>query len=327
MTVDRAADANGGTWDYQTRKTIGGSHASELPTGLGNNMVVVNGKPVACFSSAIGIEFTRATDADGATWTLPILPTGLAGDGKDFHTSMAVVNGSPAICWYAATPPNTALLYMRATNASATAWSTVFIENGNFGSTSLAVVSGNPAICFIDRSANQIKFLRSNDMNGSSWPGSGTTVVSGVNYEDITLLVINSRPAVAFRDPDSRDLKYVRALDGFGTAWGAAQTLDSAGDVGAALSMAIINGNPAISYVDATNNSLKYVRARDIDGGVWGIPVQLEPKLSGALGYHTSLAAINGAPAICYVAADGVGYIRHADPDTHFKINWIAIPP
>jgi len=75
-----------------------------------------------------------------------------------------------------------------------------------------------------------------------------------------------------------------------------------------------VNGRPAISYISAPAE-LRYVRALDVDGATWGVPVVVHvgggPKWS-------SLAIVNGRPAIAFLANQGttvLKYVRALDPD------------
>ena len=73
----------------------------------------------------------------------------------------------------------------------------------------------------------------------------------------------------------------------------------------------MVNGNPAISYYDYTNADLKYVRASDASGESWGTPRALGS--AGWAGRYTSLAVVNGNPAISYLGDYYPTYVRAMD--------------
>jgi hypothetical protein len=247
--------------------------------------------------------FARNSAVDGSgTWTLSILDSiGQVGQ----YASLAVVNGNPAISYYDVT--NLDLKYVRATDASGTSWGTpVTLDSiGAVGQyTSLAVVNGNPAISYLDVSGFDLKYVRATTANGTLVGDWGTPVTldsTGFVGLYTSLVVVNGNPAISYRDNTNGDLKYVRATTTSGTTWGTPVTLDSIGAVGLYTSLAVVNGNPAISYYDSTNRDLKYVRAATASGtlvGDWGTPVSLDTAISS--GEYTSLAVVNGNPAISY---------------------------
>ena len=176
--------------------------------------------------------------------------------------------------------------------------------------TSLAVVKGNPAIAYYDQTNGDLKYVRANNANGSSW-GTPVTVDSGGVVGSLPSLgVVNGRPAISYYDSSNSDLKYVRASDSSGSGWGTPVTVDSGGSVGSYSSLAVVSGNPAISYYDLGSQDLKYVRANDINGASWGTPLTVDS--TGSVGLYGSLAVVNGYPAISYY--DGTGkdlkYVR-----------------
>src|SRR5262245_61774970 len=86
-------------------------------------------------------------DAVGSRWGQPV---SAAGGGNQPYTSLAVVNGNPAIGSYYGSGD---LIYVRATNISGSSWgSPVSVDTvGNVGEyVSLKVVNGNPAMSYYD---------------------------------------------------------------------------------------------------------------------------------------------------------------------------------
>ena len=86
------------------------------------------------------------------------------------HSSLAVVNGYPAISYYDETTRS--LKFIRAYDASGTSWgSPQTLDSGTHIGwyTSLAVVNGVPAISYYAAGDADLKFIRATDANGTSW--------------------------------------------------------------------------------------------------------------------------------------------------------------
>jgi LPXTG-site transpeptidase (sortase) family protein len=232
------------------------------------------------------------------------------------YTSLAIVNGYPAISYHNGSEYS--LKFVRATNASGTSWGTpqTVDINGNVGYyTSLAVVNGRPAISYYEWGNSNLKFIRANNADGTSWGTPQTLDSTGVVGWDTSLVIVNGYPAISYYDQSNGDLKFIRANDADGTSWGTPQTLDSTGMVGRYTSLAIINGYPAISYFDRDNGNLKFIRATNASGTSWGTPQTLDS--AGDVGYLTSQAIANGYPAISYYDRDNgnLKFIRANDAD------------
>ena len=268
--------------------------------GQYTSQVVVNGNPAISYYDVTNkdLKYVRASNVTGTSWATPVT---VAGTGIDVgqYTSLAVVNGNPAISYYDAT--NHDLKYVRASDAGGTTWGTpVTVDSpGDVGQyTSLVVVNGNPAISYYDFTNKDLKYVRASDVSGTSWGTPVTLDSTGDVGQDLSLAVVNGNPAISYYDATNHDLKYVRASDATGTSWGTPLTLDSTGDVGQYTSLVVVNGNPAISYYDVTNKNLKYIRAGDVSGTSWGNPLILDS--TGDVGQFTSMNVVLGTPAICY---------------------------
>jgi hypothetical protein len=264
--------------------------------------------PVWLESSSIG----SFTGRGSLTPLAPSVPDALGSVGD--HTSLAVIDGYPAICYRDST--NGDLKFVRAANASGTIWGTpLVVDSSDISSSwdcgygaSLAVVNGNPAISYYDSAYGTLKFARATDASGTYWAlpvtlddtgnGSGSSEFSTA---DTSLVLIDGNPAICYYDVDEDDLMFIRANDSSGTTWGVPVTVDNtAVSVGRFASMAVVNGNPAISYFDDYNLDLRFVRASDASGTAWGSPQTLDSDSSWHNGRFGSLAVVNGNPAISY---------------------------
>lgn len=292
----RATDASGTAWGAPITVDNSASNVGEY-----TSLAVVNGAPAIGYD---GLTFARATDATGSAWGAP---TTIAGPTNTFYTSLVVVGGNPALCCY--NGGDGSLQYVRATNAGGTAWAAAVTADASSGElhsgeySSCAVVDGNPAVCYLDPANDELKFVRASDTIGSAW-GSPVRINGNVNGFGLinghcSLAVVNGRPVVCF--DEFGGLSFSRALDSAGTSWSVlAVEVDSVG--GEFTSLGVISGNPAISYYTPPNVAdLKFVRATDANGTAWGTPVTIDS--TGDVGQYTSLASVNGNPAISYFDA------------------------
>jgi hypothetical protein len=212
------------------------------------------------------------------------------------YSSLAVVDGTPAISYYDYT--NTALKYARAMDATGTSWISMTVDNSaNVGhDTSLAVVNGTPAIRYYDYTTTALKYARAMDATGTSWILMTVDNSADVGT-DTSLAVVNGNPAISYCDSTNGALKYARATDAAGTSW-VSMTVDANANLcrDSDTSLTVVNGNPAISYHDIENGNLKYARATDANGTTW-ISMTVDAS-STVVGSYTSLAVVNGSPAI-----------------------------
>lgn len=237
-------------------------------------------------------------------------------EGSGFYTSLAVVDGHPAVSYFDGT--SLTLKYVRAADADGDAWNAPVTADGDMGSglhTSLAVVNGRPAVSYYDVDNGRLKYVRALDSQGADWDTPVVVDADGDVGYDTSLVVVNGHPAISYFDDTNGRLKYIRAADPDGTAWGGAVTADAGPGVGWYTSLAVVGGRPAVSYYDIINEALKFVRADDAGGDVWGTPVQVDA--DGDVGYDTSLAVVNGHPAVSYydLTNGDLKYVRAAVAD------------
>jgi hypothetical protein len=236
------------------------------------------------------------TVREAPSWrVMTIVSEGYAGP----YSSIAEVNGSPAIAYYDDTDGD--LEYIRALDAYGDSWGTpvTLDSEGDVGwFISLAMVNGHPAVSYYDVTNDDLKYVRAADANGSSWGTPQVLDSEGFEGEYSSLAVVNGFPAISYYDWTYQDLKYIRAADANGDSWSTPLAIDTEGDVGRYTSLRVVNGYPAVSYFDNTATGLKYVRAANADGSSWGIPVALDSE--GFIGRYTSLVVAAGNPAISY---------------------------
>lgn len=288
----RATDPDGASWPTPVVVDAAGN------VGSFSSLAVVNGRPAISYFDAIAgdLKYARASDPDGAAWGVPIAidTVGVVGESS----SLAVVAGNPAISY--TDFGNRDLRYVRATDADGAAWGSpvVVVGPGEIQEqTSLCVVNGNPAISFLDLQNYGLKYVRALDPDGAVWGAPVTLDVAAGEFN--SLVIVNGKPAIGYFDLGTASVSFVRAMDSDGTSWGTSLVVDAGGIVGEYVSLAIVNGHPAMSYYeDGTAGNLRYVRASDPDGTTWNAPQVVDT--AGWAGQYTSLAVVNGFPAISY---------------------------
>jgi hypothetical protein len=243
---------------------------------------------------------------DLGTVALPI-------DNSGGYTSMTIVNGNPAISFYADGDHD--LCFVRATDNWGTSWGSTQIldSTGDTGQwTSLTLVDGYPAIAYYNFTTKVLRYVRAQDEDGTAW-GTPLTVDAGPTVgEYCSLAVVDGNPAISYYDAGTPALRYIRATDATGATWGGPQLLDTSGNVGQSTSLEVINGIPAISYRNGGAGELYYIHAMDATGATWDGPALLD---TGNTGFSSSLVQVNGYPAIAYYdsSAGELRYVRAQD--------------
>jgi len=270
----------------------------------------------------------RVTDNDALTdtdsVTISVNPSGwtITAPNPDdngmtgMHSSLAIINGNPAISYYDFNGNDGNLMYVRATDASGTAWGVpeVVDSTGDVGLwCSLAEVNGHAAISYYDGTNGHLVYTY---WDGATWQRitvedesfipAGSRSGAG-QYS--SLAVVSGQPAIAYFHATIGRLMFWRASDVDGSTWPTLMresvdwpTSADPYSKGMDTSLKIVSGNPAISYYH-TRGYLKYARAADAAGSDWttgggGIVVTVDG--SRKTGMYTSLEVVNGQPAISY---------------------------
>jgi uncharacterized delta-60 repeat protein len=214
------------------------------------------------------------------------------------------------------------LMLKRGGNATGGLWSMprrvntgdIGVQAGKF---SMEIVDGLPAVCFTGMFTNTLYYLRAKDPFGSEW--SPVVTVDGWAAEPC-MKIVDGHPAIAYRG--SAGLCYRRASDTAGDAWDprvTVQPLERQGqDAWSFISMQVVNGRPAISCLRDNTGRLVYIRAENSTGAAWGPLITLDTNRGGQF---SSLAVINGKPAIGYVSVPNsssqgcLTYVEATDSD------------
>ncbi|MGV3636403.1 MAG: T9SS type A sorting domain-containing protein, partial [Flavobacteriales bacterium] len=277
------------------------------------SQTIVDGHPALAYYDASNkdLRYLRALDSAGTQWGTSITVDSLGECGE--YCSMTVVNGRPAIAYF---DEQDNVRYVRANDALGTSWgSFVGMDNSQSGQRgqgiALKVIAGRPAVAYQNNTNSNVRYVRANDVDGTTWPLNGTTVgSSGALNITVSLMDLNGLPAVAFHQIATGDLLYVVGNNADFSAGALVSTpADATGNVGRFATMTFVNGAPAIAYWDETNDALKFVRATTANGSAWGTPVQVDA-VGGRFG---SLAIVDGVPAIAYQGAGDLRYAKATD--------------
>lgn len=251
-------------------------------------------KPLTCLVVLAVVQACSPGILPSQTITTGVVDGGRADDVGEY-SSMALVDGKPAIAYYAGTLGDLMLARNAAADGSG-AWTvTTVARAGTTGlRPSLAVVGGKPAIAFYHSSPNPGLRLATNaNADGS---GAWTIVTVGpANNAVCSLAEVSGKPGVTYRNGS---LTFARnsAADGSGT-WTTA-TVDPAADTTGGSSLQVIGGVPMIAYRDEVQADLKFARNNMADGsGNWS---RTTVESAGNTGLAPSLADVGGVPAIAY---------------------------
>jgi len=175
----------------------------------------------------------------------------------------------------------------------------------------LTVVNGNPAISY-ERYEISLQYIRSTTPTGSRLEDWGDIVTVAIgDHEYSSLAVVDGNPAISWLDYSDSSLVYARSTTTTGSSasdWSNVVVVDDTYRSGWDSSLAVVDGNPAISYatVDGSYESdLKYARSTTSTGTSaddWTQIVTIDS--SGDVGRNTSLAVVDGCPAISYRDSD-----------------------
>jgi hypothetical protein len=270
------------------------------------SQAIVEGFPALAYYDADNrdLRYIRALDSTGTTWGTSVTVDSI-GDCGEF-CSLAIVNGRPAIAYF---HEQDNVRYVRANDALGTSWgASVGMDNSQSGprgqGTSMAIIGGRPAIAYQNNTNSNIRYVRANDADGTSWPNAGITIgTSGSTDVHLDLEEVGGLPAVAYHRSQTYDLYYER---GGNVDWNGGTAIEvmvaSASTTGWHAQLEVVNGAPAIAFLDVTNTDLKFVRATNATGSVWGSPVVVD----NAGGSFGSLAVVQGRPAISYARSQPV---------------------
>jgi hypothetical protein len=229
-------------------------------------------------------------------------------DDDPWHTSIALINGKPAIAYYERTNGNLRYAYSSTVDGSS-GWTDVLVDNGgsaDVGFTpSLAQINGKPAIAHFDNSTFDLKYSYSSAADGSAGTWSSIVLDSTGSVGPFSSLkVVNSKPAIAYQDAVG-DVKYAYSSTVGGTLVGDWTIIYVEGNGsggnpidGLYNSLAIVNGFPAVSHASNSPGALVYSYSSQVDGSSGWSTITVDNTVGE--GDYTSLALFGGKPSIAY---------------------------
>jgi len=292
------ADYSKGAWEFDGPLTTGKSLAldNEKHRSASGNMylaVITHGGNTATVSKLV------LTTEDG--WVIASVED-YGGWETGGNTSLAVIDGKPAISYFLG-DPDYDLKYARSstvTGSNAADWSVITVDSpGSVGKySSLAEVAGQPAISYQDDTNDALKYARLFVVQPEAW-----TVIA-VHTSDIgqevgshtSLAVVNGYPMITYHDAGEGYLRYAwsNTATGINEADWQTSVIDSQETVvGEFNSLAAVDGKGAVSYFkDYTVNSLMYKWFSN--------PAKVAVETPIGKAQYTSLAVVNGKPGISW---------------------------
>ena len=279
-----------------------------------HSMAIVNGHPAfAYYCFGAGLRYCRSTDELGGNWPESIDLDG--GTAENFYSgqypSLQVVDGMPAIGYCDVTNGHERLKYIRANDATGSAWpaSPQVLATADVENSVMRIVSGSPAIAYRDNDSSSMKYIRASDASGSSWAAPITVQSSNDPGAAIEFEIISGNPAIAFHGSGNGGLYYIRASDAMGSSWpGSPVSIDTSDVCGRTMGLFIVNGNPALVYswrhieIGNTYEKVYYIRATDSTGGAWGSRLLLNTPPPAALYADVNLTVSGGLPIAGYTS-------------------------
>jgi hypothetical protein len=257
LYFSRASSADGSVWPAPVQVV---NHSD---VGRYCSLGLVNGNPAISYYNAgtRNLEFIRATNSFGVfNSAARVVVDGAAGAGR--YSSLATIQGRPAMACYYTQGILNSIVFYRASDINGAAWgprrevAATSQALGNERLVALAEVNGLPAIAYFDLAAGQVKFVRANNVDGTSWsaPAAAFPATAG----DCELEVINGRPTLLFHT--GSQVRIATAQDVNGSVWSSPVT-PALGSLSPTLGGLIANGSvPGVFYAAAgTNQTLRYV--------------------------------------------------------------------
>ena len=245
------------------------------------------------------VLYMRAADPAGTIWSTSVVDPG---GGTKFNSDMSLAqcDGFPGVAYEDFDDTRFAAY-------SAADFSWHGFQANNFYETriSLALINGKPALLSFSFTGFAMQYVAALDSAGTTWAAPLTIGAVGATGGVSGLLEIGGRPAAAYTNWFTGQIEYLRANDADGTSWPASPVSLDYGASSQRIGFAVIGAKPAVSFV-----GLLYQQAQDVEGTAW-FAAQLVDRFANGTGIQSSLAEINGQPAIAYYEPNS-GDLRYA---------------
>lgn len=153
----RSNNVSGKGWPITGKQTIDDQAGKASYTSL----AWINGAPAISYwrSDDADLCYLRGFDANGDSWTTPVVLDGEGGVDTGLYSSLADIGGVPAIAYYSSTSED--LYFIQARDADGANWypPTIIDSLGITGThCRLIEIDGMPGIAYYDMTANELKF-------------------------------------------------------------------------------------------------------------------------------------------------------------------------
>jgi len=288
-------------WDFYSDGTYVESgisptieHTYELPSLMGYSATLrVTDSQGATDTDSVPVQVDPAGDAPFIESVSPLM-----GEEVTEVTLTATVTGTPPFDYFFEfTEP--------------VSWATPDFVDGAGDIVQATVTLGSPGLYTVTVNVSNAFGANEQDVEFNVYPAGAEWVIYPVDTEKSvtysSLALVDGKPAIAYFDDGPDDLFYAYSENALGSGTWAITSVDAKGmgmgDVGMYCSLADVGGKPAVSYYEGGIDwNLKFATNPNADGsGLWTTG---RVDTSGDVGWITSIAEIDGRPAIGYFSDD-----------------------
>ena len=169
LLYQRATAADGSTWPGAGSAITIVSMGVTTYVGFGHSLLMVNGRPAACWfeldasTGTSTLSYLRADDAAGAAWTGTPVDI-FTETGIQNHTFMAIINSNPAIAYYGGPAGAQDLMIVYADDVDGAAWSSAPVSldgtPGDIGQyPSMIAITTGAGIAYMDEDNKDLRFI------------------------------------------------------------------------------------------------------------------------------------------------------------------------
>jgi hypothetical protein len=216
-STDLDGTVNNYEWDFNGNSSFGesGAEAAAAGSATASHIYITPSEYTAAvrITDDSGGQHTATVDLtvhEGGYWVIIDLAD------HDGETSLAVIDGCPAIC-FSDSFNYSGVYYLKAstaTGSSATDWCQPVLVADAAGSGALVEVGGHPAIKYRLTEPQRLMYTRSTTVSGTAAADWSEKVITAFGYFDGKLAVIDEHPAFALGAGHS--LYYLRAATATG---------------------------------------------------------------------------------------------------------------
>ena len=250
--------------------------------------------------------YAYSSDRHGNGWNLPVTVDDTTSGNLGQYASLVMLADFPAISYHDQANGN--LMFVRASSSSGSTWNLpVTLDDGGGDdvgeyTSMIANAFGYPMIAYFDHSNHDIKLIRSQNTDGSTWLPPQTIVDTANILEDIHLLLLaNGHPAIAYWDASDEKVQFIKASESSGAVWQEfPQTVASGeGVMDGHLGAVVVDGRPVLSW--STNQDLRIGMSANATGSGWyKFYADSGSTVTHDVGEYSAVADINGRPYVAH---------------------------